>query len=141
MRGHRGVSAPSFRDGAIPFSLIPKIKKRVRTEGTENTEKRFLGKSWEGVVNAWERQTLVQHVFYIFTGSVPERSIARLRGLPKSARWLPRDNINGHRGVSAPSFRDGAIPFSFIPKKKNGFARRAQRTQRKDSWESLGKAL
>jgi len=27
-------------------------------------------------VNAWERQTLVQHVFYIFTGSVPVRSIA-----------------------------------------------------------------
>ena len=38
-KGHRGVSAFSFCDGAIPrFSFVPKIKKRVRTEGTENTE-------------------------------------------------------------------------------------------------------
>ena len=36
---HRGVSAPSFSDGAIPrFSFVPKIKNRVRTENTESTE-------------------------------------------------------------------------------------------------------
>ena len=36
---HRGVSAPSLLDGAIPrFSFVPKFKNRVRTEGTENTE-------------------------------------------------------------------------------------------------------
>ncbi len=46
--GHRGVSAFSFRDGAIPRSH----------RGVKNTKRR----------------------------------IARLRGLPKSARWLSRDN-------------------------------------------------
>ncbi len=44
---HRGVSAPSFRDGAIRF---------------------------------------------FSSGLLDFISIARLRGLPKSARWLPRDN-------------------------------------------------
>ena len=39
---HRGVSVPSFRDGAIPpVSFVPKIKNRVRTEGTENTEEKL----------------------------------------------------------------------------------------------------
>jgi len=45
---------------------------------------------------------------------------------------------HGHRGVSASSSRDGAIPLSFVTKiEKIGFAQRAQRTQRKN-WQGTG---
>jgi len=62
----------------------------------------------------WERQLLSWHVLGFWEVIAVERKqggIARLRGLPKSARWLPRDNTHGHRGVSALSFCDGAIRF------------------------------
>ena len=89
---HRGVSAPSFCDGAIPrFSFVPKIKK---TGFAQRTRRALLG--------------------------TPTFKLACVRFLGK------------HRGVSDPSFCDGAIPqFSFVPKiKKTGFAQRTQRTRR-----------
>jgi len=45
------------------------------------------------------------------SGTLDFVSFARLRGLPKSARWLPREMLRSYRGVSASSFRDGAIRF------------------------------
>jgi len=63
--------------------------------------------------------------------------IARLRGLPKSARRLPRDNPKQASRRKRPFFlRRRDTGFVFVL--KTGFAQRAQRTQRKDSWEHLG---
>ncbi len=46
-----------------------------------------------------------------FPRRVTRKQILRLRELPMSSRRLPRDNLHSHRGVSASSFRDGAIRF------------------------------
>jgi len=78
--GYRGVSAPSFRDGAILFC------KRLEKQGShrghgEHREKIFVNAL--GTPNF----SLACLLFFL------ERSQAR------------------HRGVSDPSFRDGAIPF------------------------------
>jgi len=124
VRRHRGVSAPSFRDGAIRFCarasrrkrlfflrrrdtlFIHSIdKKRVRTEGTENTEKRFLGKRCErlGTPNfslAW---------FHLFIGSVPKPASRRKRPFFSRRRDTPFIRSEGQ---------------------KSGFAQRARRTQR-----------
>ena len=49
----------------------------------------------------------------------------------------PAMTPHGHRDVSASSFRDGAIPLSYVPKIKTGFALRSQRTRRKN-WQGTG---
>ncbi len=74
--GHRGVSAPSFRDGAIP--------------GRASRRKRFF------FLRRRDTRTESRRKEY-------KRRIA-------GSLRLPAITPRGHRGVSAPSFRDGAIP-------------------------------
>ena len=68
------------------------------------------------------------------SGASRKVGIARLRGLPKSARWLPRDNpTRASRRKRSFFLRRRDTPV-FVRSKdqKTGFAQRAQRTQRKD---------
>ena len=135
--GHRGVSAFFFRDGAIPLSFVPKIK-----TGFAQRAQRAQRKKWQRTVFSRKKK---RHAG--LKSGVPRRS----RGGAKSTEGVSRDFVSsrsqpagypamtphGHRDVSASSFRDGAIPLSYVPKIKTGFALRSQRTRRKN-WQGTG---
>jgi hypothetical protein len=68
------------------YAFVYVLKNRVRTEGTENTEDKLTRgralpekKRHAGLKSGVLRRS--------------KAGIARLRGLPKSARWLPRDDL------------------------------------------------
>jgi len=92
-RNKVGINRAIFRDGAIRICTGPSRRKRP-----------FFSR---------RRDTLGTPTFklagFLRGRKKNKKRIARLREFPKSARWLPRDNPHEHRGVSAPSFRDGAI--------------------------------
>ncbi|OQC30138.1 MAG: hypothetical protein BWX67_01942 [Thermotogae bacterium ADurb.Bin062] len=86
-RGHRGVSAPSFRDGAIRFF----------TAGSQGFV-RIAGSLRLPRDDPMARYAFLQPDHRASSGS-------------RGSFGYPAMTPHGHRGVSAPSFRDGAIRF------------------------------
>jgi len=119
-RNKVGINRAIFRDGAIRICTGPSRRKRP-----------FFSR---------RRDTLGTPTFklagFLRGRKKNKKRIARLREFPKSARWLPRDNANGHRGVSAPSFRDGAI--RFLRKAKGGSRGRKNHLPRDNPHEHRG---
>ena len=86
---HRGVSDPSFRDGAIPsLSFVLKIKNRFRTEGTENTEDKLTR---DRVLP--EEEKICRTKVRLSQGGVKiaEGESRGFVGFRNRPRWLPRD--------------------------------------------------
>ena len=82
---HRGVSAPSFRDGAIRFCTCRE------KQGSHRGRREHRGKIGKGQCSPGKREDMPDLSPAFPGGSQGIIRIARLRELPKSARWLPRD--------------------------------------------------
>jgi len=97
VHGHRGVSAPFFRDGAIRFCARASRRKRS-----------FFSRRRDTPTRASRRK----RPFFSRRRDTPTyRGVKKTKGGSRGPFSYPAITLYGHRGVSAPFFRDGAIPF------------------------------